>query len=968
MKKFFQKLSNMISENYEHIFHQEFRHLYKTQYTQYDDIYLLSFGFLKLIDSALKFSKNDIINEYKQSKDDENIVNKLFNKAKYPNGELLGFYNYSNYDLEKLSTSKTNIYNNFKEYINSFDENTQKVFENYEFDTIIEFLHVNDLLFDLLKNLNNLDLKDYKTRNFKNMQSSYESFLNEFYIWKDLRNEALSGINAENFIPHSLIKILLEDVNLKKKKQIKIFDPFCRDGFLLFETKRLIQEINPNCNVEIFGKEEDISQYAICLSKMIIDKQNPSNILKVYDLKSQLLELNENIKFDLIISNFGIKDISLSYDDRMQLFNRDPLEYFVEKLNNSGKLVSTASFDTLTKNHHMIFEMIYNDFLELITRIDISGTDSDLVILSINKNKHKKRKNRFLLIDGNEVMTEIRNVHCINITQPLLEKIVNHYFKFKENNNIHLIRNSSFITKEYKDMVNKSFEKASLMTKDMNIFDSPFNETISSIVDEIGDYYFENCKVQFNFNRLIHGEKDETESDGTPIYYLGELVDLVNDPNPSTNEELAEIFLIPLNKNEHSFENPFFYQSELRGYNQHNMIPFEINTDKISKDFLLYYLNSNKGKLELKECSKGSNIINKSDLRFIQVPVPSLERQREIIGAVEKTKEFFDSVNLLKNNFQNNILNYERVLEDIEEFQGEIEFSQEEYKFTKMDRNWRHVYEGLPWPLAITYLSATRGGFETVQKANAYLKLFEFVTLFNSIVLISAIPEDYYEENKNTFIWTKHDNFYSFMTFGKWLKLYEFLRNIYSAHEFNPIIESELFEQLCSKKIFNSLNIAKNARNEDAHGPITNEFEAEEVINHLKPLLYDTFDSLTSYSDFKLYYIIGKFERTENGSLKQDVIMLNGPCAQPIYRELIYDKELDAYSLYLFNPLNEELLKINDKLMKFKQTDRIKNQWALFIYSGWEHAENSNQAIYKCYQQTEKDFVVPIESFSNDIK
>lgn len=573
-----------------------------------------------------------------------------------------------------------------------------------------------------------------------------------------------------------------------------------------------------------------------------------------------------------------------------------------------------------------------------------------------------------MLIDGNEVMTEIRNVHCINITQPLLEKIVNHYFKFKENNNIHLIRNSSFITKEYKDMVNKSFEKASLMTKDMNIFDSPFNETISSIVDEIGDYYFENCKVQFNFNRLIHGEKDETESDGTPIYYLGELVDLVNDPNPSTNEELAEIFLIPLNKNEHSFENPFFYQSELRGYNQHNMIPFEINTDKISKDFLLYYLNSNKGKLELKECSKGSNIINKSDLRFIQVPVPSLERQREIIGAVEKTKEFFDSVNLLKNNFQNNILNYERVLEDIEEFQGEIEFSQEEYKFTKMDRNWRHVYEGLPWPLAITYLSATRGGFETVQKANAYLKLFEFVTLFNSIVLISAIPEDYYEENKNTFIWTKHDNFYSFMTFGKWLKLYEFLRNIYSAHEFNPIIESELFEQLCSKKIFNSLNIAKNARNEDAHGPITNEFEAEEVINHLKPLLYDTFDSLTSYSDFKLYYIIGKFERTENGSLKQDVIMLNGPCAQPIYRELIYDKELDAYSLYLFNPLNEELLKINDKLMKFKQTDRIKNQWALFIYSGWEHAENSNQAIYKCYQQTEKDFVVPIESFSNDIK
>ena len=141
-----------------------------------------------------------------------------------------------------------------------------------------------------------------------------------------------------------------------------------------------------------------------------------------------------------------------------------------------------------------------------------------------------------------------------------------------------------------------------------------------------------------------------------------------------------------------------------------------------------------------------------------------------------------------------------------------------------------------------------------------------------------------------------------------------------------------------------------------------------QVINYLEPLLYDTFDNLTSYSDFKLYYIIGKFERTENGSLKQDVIMLNGPCAQPIYRELIYDEELDAHSLYLFNPLNEEFFKINDKLMKFKQTDRIRNQWALFIYSGWEHSENGNQAIYKCYQQTEKDYLVPIESFTENIK
>ena len=958
----------MISENYGPIFHQEFRPAYKTQYTQYDDIYLLSFGFLKLIDSALKYSKNNLIREFTEFKNDVNINHRLFKEAKYHDGEELGFYNYSVYDLEKLSNNKSDIYENFNEYINSFDENVKEVFENYEFNTMIEFLHANDLLYDLIKNLNEIDLKEYKTKNFDNLKESYEAFLNEFYKWKDLRNEIHSGINAANFLPYSLIKILLEDINFKKKKKFRIFDPFCGDGFLLFETKRLIQELNPKCKVKLFGKEKDISQYAICLSKMIIDKENPKNILKVYDIKSELLELDDNKTFDLVISNFGIEDINLTYDERIDIFNSDPLQYFVDKLNNSGKLVCTVAFDTLTKNHNMIFEMIDNDYLELISRMNMSGSESDLVILSINKNKHKKRKKRFLLIDSDEVVKEIKNIHCIDMTKPLLDKIFNYYSKFSESKNIHLFFNSSVISKEYREIVDNTFKKASLIGKNANMVDFPFNEAIFGLADEIGNYYFKNCKIQFNFNRLIRGEKEDFEDDGTPIYYLGEITDLVNDPNPSTPEELTQIFLIPLNKQDHSYENPFFYQSDLRGYNFRNMIPFKINSKKVLKEYLFYYLNSNKGKLELKECSKGSNIINKSNLRFIQVPVPPLEKQKEIIAAVEKSKEFFDSVDLLKNNFQNNILNYERILDDIKEFQGEVEFSQEEYKFTKMDRNWRHVYEGLPWPLAITYLSATRGGFETVQKANAYLKLFEFVTLFNCIVLISAIPKDYYEENKHTFIWTKPDDFYKFMSFGKWLKLYEFLKILFSGHEFNPIIDSDLFNQLCDEKIFNSLKIAKKARNDDAHGPITNEFEAEDVIINLEPLLYDTFDNLTSYSDFKLYYIIGKYERTDNGSLKQDVIMLNGPCAQPIYRDLIYEEELDAHSLYLFNPLNEEFFKLNDNLMKFIQTDRIKNQWALYIYSGWEYTKNSKQAIYKCYQQTEKDYFVQISSFSNDIK
>lgn len=968
MKKFFNKFSEMISANFEPIFHQEFRSSFKTQYTQYNDVYLLSFGFLKLIDSALKYSKENIINTYCSHKTENNLEELLYKNAIYTDGDSLGFYNYSKYDLEKLSEDKTNIYENFTEYIESFDENTKKVFESYEFKTMIEFLSANDLLFNLISNLTSLDLKNYKFKNHENLKKSYESFLTEFYIWDESRKQLPAGVNAQNFVPEFLVKLLLTDVNFKKKKQISIYDPFCRDGFLLFESKRLIEEINPNCTVNLYGKENNMTLYAICLSKFIIDKENPNNLLKTYDLKSHFIEVKENLHFDFIISNFGIKDLALSYENRFDLMSSNPLDSIFYKLNKNGKMVMSLSSSLLVNNNSLITQILYEDYLESIMAIGLSRIESDLKIIVLNKNKSKKRKNKFLLIDSDEIMREIKDVHCVDMTKPLLDKFYHYYIKFKDSANTHLIQNSLIKDEHYSNLL-QACNTGALIEMDGNIADLTFIDTpekLMNLFNELDQYYCDNCKIQFNFNRFIRGEKDEFDKNGNPIYYLGEIVDLVNDPNPQI-QPLDEIFLIPLFKKEQSTESPFFYQSELGPFNIHNMIPFTLTTDKIMKEYLMYYLNSNQGKLELKECTKGCDYLERPDLRFIRVPVPSINEQKEVINAVEKSKEFFDSVDLLKNNFQNNILNYEHILEDIQDFYGEVEFSQEEYKFTKMDRNWRHVFEGLPWPLAITYLSATRGGFETVQKANAYLKLFEFVTLFNAITLISGIPEEYYNEIKDTFLWTKPDNFYSFMTFGKWLKLYEFLKIIYLNDEFNPLIDREFFHQLYNEKILNALKIAGDARNEDAHGPITNEYEAEEVINYLEPLLYDTFDNLTSYSNFKLYYIIGKYERTENGSLKQDVIMLNGPCAQPIYRDFIYDNELDAHSLYFYNPLTDDLLKINDKFMKFRQTDRIKNQWALFIYSGWEHGENGKQAIYRCYQQTEKDYKIKINSFKEDI-
>ena len=77
LKLFLEELLSLISE-YKDIFFQKYRKNYKTDYTQYWDIYILTFGFLKIIDLSLKFSKEDVIECYNKYYDIANIETLLF--------------------------------------------------------------------------------------------------------------------------------------------------------------------------------------------------------------------------------------------------------------------------------------------------------------------------------------------------------------------------------------------------------------------------------------------------------------------------------------------------------------------------------------------------------------------------------------------------------------------------------------------------------------------------------------------------------------------------------------------------------------------------------------------------------------------------------------------------------------------------------------------------------------------------
>ena len=103
---------------------------------------LLLFTYLKLIDQALRYSKEDILKASQDSGKD------LFEVAVYPSGETLGFYNTCSFDLSDISLIISDIETCDKllSYIGGFSDNVKDVFKEIDFKGLIDFLVEYNLL------------------------------------------------------------------------------------------------------------------------------------------------------------------------------------------------------------------------------------------------------------------------------------------------------------------------------------------------------------------------------------------------------------------------------------------------------------------------------------------------------------------------------------------------------------------------------------------------------------------------------------------------------------------------------------------------------------------------------------------------------------------------------------------------------------------------------------------------------
>ncbi len=690
------------------------------------------------------------------------------------------------------------------------------------------------------------------------------------------------------------------------------------------------------------------------------------------------------------IDDFLKKIVGSDYQIKNLSFNEDKSE-FISLISNFKSKLAVAISSSFFHSNIQLFSNIQNiNNIKSIYSLPLYKGSSNIILVILDSNKNSED---FILIDESDAL--FHKADFEDISEELAEELINIFKQsdnevslnlntiFQNNTNLESDYGSDEILSLYEESYLEDFNKkvdynsvkvatGGLTGREAQVFNDKRDKLIAntqidhSLIIEKNNFSSANFIKESSYLKKRPNPENLLKKNNKPLIdgkvnfiKLEEIANLRN----TFKKNNDSVLLISSSKN--CGKQFVYYNKDLNDFSHHQFIEITNISKLVSSDYLYEYLNSDYGTDELLYYSEGYDYITAELIGSIKIPIPSLDIQKEIVKTSREAREFFKTVDLLKKEFSSNILDYKHISQSLKDLKGEIEIDSKTSKVNKLSKSWRQAYQSLIWPLAISYLSATRGGFEIVEKKDNYLKLFEFTAAFNAIILLSALPKDVYLKNFYK-IWSDETlNMYkSSMTFGNWIYISRNLADVYKNNNFISPLDEEFFEKITSYEILYALGKAKSIRNREFHDAMSNAYEAEKTIEILDEYLEDVFDILEIYTNYKLIYTTGKIE-CKNNNFIHNIILLNGPCAQPIYDKIIFDNCLKEKSLYLYNPKNNKKLLIKDSFMKFIPLDFRKKHWALYIYNNCDRYEKN--AFYKCFQSNEKNYKQKISSFKDDI-
>ena len=239
---------------------------------EYQDV-ILPLVVLKRLDSILTDTKPKVLEKYNEYKGKINDLDPILKKT-----SGTAFYNISDYDFKTLLGDPKHLAKNFKQYINGYSKNIQDIFEKFDFNKQLERLEGGDLLFLVIQELNKVDLHPSAVDNYQ-MGHVFEELLRKF---SEMSNETA----GEHYTPRDVIGLMTEllfspDINDLKKPHVikKIYDPACGTGGMLSVAKDyIIEKINKEADIFLYGQELNSVTYAMAKSDMLIKGDDPDLI------------------------------------------------------------------------------------------------------------------------------------------------------------------------------------------------------------------------------------------------------------------------------------------------------------------------------------------------------------------------------------------------------------------------------------------------------------------------------------------------------------------------------------------------------------------------------------------------------------------------------------------------------------------------------------------------------------------
>src|SRR5690554_2530763 len=259
---------------------------------------ILPFTLLRRLECVLEPTKTAVLTaaQEHQTKPDAVREKLLLRAAELP------FFNASPLTLGSLSGTQTA--DDLMSYVQSFSADAREIFDHFEFESFVQQLSANNLLYKVVEQFATMDLSPKRLSNF-GMGLVFEELIRKFA-------ESSNETAGEHFTPRDIVHLTTslvltgQDEKLRPHRIVTIYDPTAGTGGFLSESEEYIQQVSRDVTVSLHGQELNPESYAICKADMLIKGQKVERIKLGNTLSDDQLPGDH---FDFMLSNppFGVE-------------------------------------------------------------------------------------------------------------------------------------------------------------------------------------------------------------------------------------------------------------------------------------------------------------------------------------------------------------------------------------------------------------------------------------------------------------------------------------------------------------------------------------------------------------------------------------------------------------------------------------------------------------------------------------